>query len=298
MTYSTEGASSGLARLFEPVEIAGLRLRNRIVMAPMTRSFSPGGVPGPDVAAYYRRRAENDVGLIITEGAAVERPSAANDPAVPHFHGEAALAGWARVREAVHAAGGRIWPQLWHVGALRSGSGSWRPPQPFESPSGVSRPGRESGVAMSEADVEATIAAFGRAGADAKRLGFDGVELHGAHGYLIDQFFWDGSNQRTDRFGGATVAERTRFACEVIRAARPAAARARRAAPLGRAGRARGGVAAPRAPAPRRPAGGAAPPAPPPRPRPHGGGGGGVGGAGRGRGARGGTLRGRPSRNA
>lgn len=222
MNHCSEGARSGVVRLFEPVEIAGMSLRNRVVMAPMTRSFSPGGVPGPDVAAYYRRRAENDVGLIITEGTVVERPSASNDPGVPCFHGEAALAGWARVLEEVHAAGGRIWPQLWHVGALRSASGSWRPPQPFESPSGISRPGRESGVAMSEADIEATIAAFARAAADAKRLGFDGVELHGAHGYLIDQFFWEGSNERTDRFGGATIAERTRFACEVIRAVRAA----------------------------------------------------------------------------
>src|SRR5690606_3752255 len=184
----SNGSSNGkpsTARLFEPVDIAGLRLANRVAMAPMTRSFCRDGVPGPDVAAYYRRRAEQDVGLIITEGTVVERPSAGNDPGVPWFHGEAALAGWARVVESVHAVGGRIWPQLWHVGALRSGSGSWRPPQPFESPSGVSRPGKESGVAMTEADIEATIAAFGRAGADAKRLGFDGVELHGAHGYLI-----------------------------------------------------------------------------------------------------------------
>lgn len=213
-----------LARLFEPVEIAGLKLRNRIVMAPMTRSFSPEGVPGVNVAEYYRRRAENDVGLIITEGTGIDRVPARNDPDVPHFHGAASLAGWARVVDAVHAAGGRIWPQLWHVGALRSGSGKWRPDTPFESPSGVSRPGREIGVAMTEADVEATIAAYASAAADARRLGFDGVELHGAHGYLIDQFFWEGSNQRTDRFGGATLGERTRFACEVIRAVRAATA--------------------------------------------------------------------------
>ncbi len=222
MSNSSNGTQPVTTRLFEPVEIAGLALANRVVMAPMTRSFSPGGVPGPDVAAYYRRRAEQDVGLIITEGTVVERPSASNDPGVPYFHGEAALAGWAQVVESVHAVGGRIWPQLWHVGALRSGSGTWRPPQPFESPSGVSRPGRESGIAMTEADIEATIAAFGRAAADAQRLGFDGVELHGAHGYLIDQFFWDGTNQRTDRFGGTTLADRTRFACEAIRAVRAA----------------------------------------------------------------------------
>jgi 2,4-dienoyl-CoA reductase-like NADH-dependent reductase (Old Yellow Enzyme family) len=88
----------------------------------------------------------------------------------------------------------------------------------------VSKPGRESGVAMTEADVADTIAAFARAAADAMRLGFDGIELHGAHGYLIDQFFWAGTNQRTDRWGGAGLAERSRFAAEVIAAARRATA--------------------------------------------------------------------------
>src|SRR3954452_12801636 len=88
--------------LFTPLTIRNLTLANRIVMAPMTRGFSPGGVPGEDVAAYYRRRAEGGVGLILSEGTVVERPASRNEPGIPFFHGEAALRGWARVSEAVH----------------------------------------------------------------------------------------------------------------------------------------------------------------------------------------------------
>src|SRR6476660_7820120 len=101
--------------LFAPLRSAKLSLDNRIVMAPMTRAFSPGGVPGEDVAAYYRRRAENGVGLIVTEGTLINHPAATGDPNVPDFHGEKALQGWARVASEVHEAGGRIVPQLWHV---------------------------------------------------------------------------------------------------------------------------------------------------------------------------------------
>ncbi len=208
--------------LFRPFSRGKLSLPNRLAMAPMTRSFATGGVLSEASVAYYEKRAAHDVGLIVTEGTLIDRPSAGNEPNVPRFHGEDALAAWAKVVPAVHAKGAKIWPQLWHVGALRNPVANWMPPAPLESPSGVSRPGRASGVAMTEADVEATIAAFGSAARDAKRLGFDGVELHGAHGYLIDQFFWAGSNQRTDRWGGASIGERTRFAAEAIRAVRAA----------------------------------------------------------------------------
>jgi len=107
-----------LSALFAPFKSAGLTLPNRIVMAPMTRCFSPGGVPGPDVASYYRRRAENEVGLIITEGTWIPHEGASNDANVPQIHGAAALAGWQRVVQEVHAAGGKIVPQLWHVGLI------------------------------------------------------------------------------------------------------------------------------------------------------------------------------------
>ena len=107
-----------LDALFSPFTIKGLTLPNRIVMAPMTRSFSPNGIPTSDVAAYYRRRAEGGVGLIVTEGTVVERPAARNDANVPVFHGEA-LPEWKSVVEEVHAAGGLIAPQIWHVGSAR-----------------------------------------------------------------------------------------------------------------------------------------------------------------------------------
>jgi len=209
------------APLYKPFSVKGLNLPNRIVMAPMTRSFCPDGIPGPDVAAYYRRRAENQVGLIITEGTVIDHPASTNDPRVPRFHGEAALAGWARVADEVHAAGGLIMPQIWHVGTVRRVGDRPNPEAPPIGPSGLYKPGVKVVEPMTEAEIAAVIAAYAQAAADAKRLGFDGVELHGAHGYLIDQFFWEGTNQRADRYGGDMVA-RTRFAVEVIQACRRA----------------------------------------------------------------------------
>ncbi|MFB5676910.1 NADH:flavin oxidoreductase [Paenibacillus terreus] len=183
--------------LFQPVNLGNLKLSNRIVMAPMTRYFSPEGVPGKDVADYYRRRAENGVGLIVTEGTVINHPDACTQANIPQFYGEAALAGWANVVSAVHEAGGRIKPQIWHMGA-RGHVGDY-----------------------TEAEIAGIIHAFALAAAEAKRLGFDGIELHGAHGFLIDQFFWEKTNPRTDRYGGDIVA-RTRFAVEVIEACRQA----------------------------------------------------------------------------
>ncbi|WP_025849810.1 NADH:flavin oxidoreductase [Paenibacillus ehimensis] len=189
--------SQSVQALFEPFTSGTMSLPNRIVMAPMTRQFSPDGVPGLDVAAYYRRRAENGVGLIVTEGTLVHHPDASNQPNVPHFYGEAALNGWANVVTEVHEAGGRIIPQIWHMGA-RGQVGDY-----------------------SESDIAAIVQAFAQAASEAKRLGFDGIELHGAHGYLIDQFFWEKTNTRTDSYGGDMLA-RTRFAVEVIEACRRA----------------------------------------------------------------------------
>jgi 2,4-dienoyl-CoA reductase-like NADH-dependent reductase (Old Yellow Enzyme family) len=208
--------------LFSPFACKSLKLQNRIVMAPMTRSHSPGGVPTREVAAYYRRRAAADVGLIISEGTGVDRPASLNDPDVPRFHGEAELAGWQHVIEEVHSVGGLMAPQLWHVGAVKTRSEDWSPAGPYDSPSGLSRPGKKFGNGMSDHEVADTIAAFARAAAEAKRLGFDAVELHGAHGYLIDQFFWEGTNERGDQFGGPSLIERSKFASEILKATRTA----------------------------------------------------------------------------
>lgn len=208
--------------LFSPFRFKSLALKNRIVMAPMTRSHSPGGIPTSEVAAYYQRRAAADVGLIVSEGTGVDRPASLNDPDVPRFHGQAELAGWQGVIDAVHAVGGAMAPQLWHVGAVRSRHSSWTPPGSYDSPSGISRPGKRFGQGMTDHEVADAIAAFARAATDAQRLGFEAVELHGAHGYLIDQFFWEGTNERTDVFGGPSLVERAKFAADILRATRAA----------------------------------------------------------------------------
>jgi len=208
--------------LFKPFQLKNLSLKNRIVMAPMTRSFSPNGVPGDDVAAYYQRRAAADVGLILSEGTVIDRPASRNEEHVQFFYGDAALAGWKKVIDDVHAAGGKMGPQLWHTGSVASFMTEWVPDVPVESPSGLIAPDQPRGEIMSEEAISDTIAAFANAAVTAKRLGFDVAEIHGAHGYLIDQFFWAATNLRTDSYGGATLKERSRFAAEVVKAMRQA----------------------------------------------------------------------------
>jgi 2,4-dienoyl-CoA reductase-like NADH-dependent reductase (Old Yellow Enzyme family) len=223
--------------LLTPFALRGLTLRNRIVMSPMTRGFSPGGVPGRNVADYYTRRAEGKVGLIITEG--VDHPAALgagsmNEDNVPVLHGDAALRGWQTVVNSVHAAGGLIFPQLWHMGAIRQANSGPYPGAPSCRPSGIWGPKGlaplppaylESMLAMtspmSESEIADVIAGFSRSAANAKALGFDGIAIHGAHGYLIDSFFWPETNHRTDRWGG-DVGARTRFGAEVVRSVRRA----------------------------------------------------------------------------
>lgn len=214
------------AGLFTPFQLRSATLRNRIVMAPMTRNFAPTGVPGPQIAAYYRRRAEHGVGLIITEGTWVPHPGAAGYPDIPRFYGEDALAGWTAVAREVHAVGGCIMPQLWHVGlcqqAPRGKEGAEPPPVPpgRVGPSGIAGglgvPIRKAAEPMTLADIEAVIDAFATAAKSACDLGFDGVELHGAHGYIIDQFLWHRTNLRTDAYGGS-FENRARFAADIIR---------------------------------------------------------------------------------
>lgn len=190
--------------LFKPFSYKSLNIKNRVVMAPMTRSFSPEGIPGQDVADYYARRAEGEVGLILTEGTVINRPASSNDPKIPKFHGDKSLAGWKTVVDGVHQKHGAIAPQIWHMGYIA-------PKEPFEGPGN-----------MSEKDIADTIQAYADAAAASKKLGFDAVELHGAHGYLIDQFFWQGMNNRTDQYGGKTIKETSRFAVDVVKAVRAA----------------------------------------------------------------------------
>ena len=212
---------TGINSLFKPFSLNNLALRNRVVMAPMTRSFSPNNAPTDQVVEYYRRRAAGGVGLIVTEGTCVNHKAAHIAEDVPNFHGEAALAGWKKVVDAVHAEGGKIAPQLWHGGAVRRPGINPGGDLPGYSPSGMAMPGKITGHAMTHDDIAEVVAAFAQGAADAEAIGFDAVEIHGAHGYLIDQFFWDGTNQRTDEYGG-DLAARSRFAVEIIQAMRKA----------------------------------------------------------------------------
>ncbi|WP_394559447.1 NADH:flavin oxidoreductase [Aquipseudomonas alcaligenes] len=207
--------------LFEPFRLGNLELPTRVVMAPMTRSFSPGGVPGAQVVEYYRRRAAAGVGLIVTEGTTVGHKAANGYPHVPRFYGEDALAGWKEVVDAVHAEGGKIVPQLWHVGNVRKAGTEPDASVPGFGPSEKVKEGNVVVHGMTKQDIDEVIAAFAQAARDAKAIGMDGVEIHGAHGYLVDQFFWEGSNKRTDEYGG-DLAQRSRFAIELIQAVRAA----------------------------------------------------------------------------
>ena len=207
--------------LFAPFRLGNLELPTRVVMAPMTRSFSPGGVPNAQVVEYYRRRAAAGVGLIVTEGTTVGHKASNGYPHVPRFYGEDALAGWKQVVDAVHAEGGKIVPQLWHVGNVRKAGTEPDASVPGYGPSEKVKDGTVVVHGMTKDDIQEVIAAFAQAARDAKAIGMDGVEIHGAHGYLIDQFFWEGSNKRTDEYGG-DLAQRSRFAIELIQAVRAA----------------------------------------------------------------------------
>lgn len=225
--------------LFEPFNIKNLQIANRIIMAPMTRSKSPSHIPTKEMADYYSRRAEGGVGLIITEGTIINHPAGHAYPDVPNIYGEEALKGWQQVVKQVHAAGGLIFPQLWHVGSVRQrkqhqnlGADNPKhccqcdhPEIPGYGPSPIPHPSvnnAEIPQELTQQDIHEIIHAFAKAASDAKEIGFDGVELHAAHGYLIDQFFWEYTNKRSDKYGGKTLTERTRFAVELIEAVREA----------------------------------------------------------------------------
>lgn len=219
------------AALFQSLRMGSIDLPNRIVMAPMTRNFVADGVLMESGIEYYRRRAAGGVGLIITEGVATSL-IAGHTATVPHFLTEESRAPWRQVVDAVHAEGSFILAQLWHTGLGRIRDQGFVTDQqslgPCDSYLGddSALAGKESwdgnprvGRAMSLEAIQATIAEFADAAQAAQELGFDGVQLHGAHGYLIDQFLWDESNRRSDEYGG-DIAQRSRFAAEIVAAIR------------------------------------------------------------------------------
>jgi 2,4-dienoyl-CoA reductase-like NADH-dependent reductase (Old Yellow Enzyme family) len=221
----SEATATNVDVLFKTFPFGKVTLPNRIAMAPMTRTKCPGNVPNDEVVGYYRRRSEGGVGLIITEGTPPNFKGAHGYPDVPSFYGEDALAGWKKVVDAVHEAGGYIIPQIWHVGSIRQPGVGPNPDDPSIGPSAVVHPsladkeGATAPVAMTKDDIEACVAAYGQAAKDAHEVGFDGLEIHGAHSYLIDQFFWEATNQRDDEYGG-DLAARTRFGVEIVEAMR------------------------------------------------------------------------------
>ncbi len=212
--------------LFETQRFGAATLRNRIVMAPMTRKRSPAGVPTEEVAAYYRRRGEGGAGLIFSEGAFIDHPSSqAHEGAaydnIPHFFGRDALRGWQRVLAEIHRTGAIFVPQLWHVGEVRRLGMPDDPAVPGYGPREIVEDGEVVVKAMSERDCEDIAGSYARCARTVREMGCGGVALHGAHGYLMDQFFWPESNPRTDGFGGG-MTDRCRFACLVVERIRDA----------------------------------------------------------------------------
>lgn len=207
--------------LLSPYTAGDLTLPNRVVLAPMTRSRAvAGNVPNPASARYYAQRAS--AGLLITEGTQVS-PQGVGYIRTPGMHTPAQVEGWAGVTEAVHAAGGRIFAQLWHVGRV-SHSDFHRGALPV-APSAIAAAGDvftaegrkplPTPRALETAEMTGIVEQFRAAALNARAAGFDGVELHGANGYLLDQFLRDGANQRTDHYGGS-VSNRARLPLEVV----------------------------------------------------------------------------------
>ncbi len=211
-----------MTTLFDPIQIGAFSLPNRILMSPLTRcrSETPEGLATPMMAEYYVQRA--GAGLILSEGIPIT-PIGVGYAGVTGLWNDAQAASWRIVTDAVHAAGGRIVAQLWHVGRLSDPSinGGQQP----IAPSAVAAQGTATRIrpkkpwdtprAMDRSDIDDNIDAFRAAARRAKAAGFDGVELHGANGYLIDQFLQDGSNLRTDDYGGS-ISNRIRFLAELI----------------------------------------------------------------------------------
>jgi len=211
-----------MSDLFSPLKLGKLELPNRILMAPMTRNRAPDNIPNAMMAEYYRQRATG--GLLITEGSQISG-QAVGYPATPGIYSDAQVEGWKQVTAAVHQAGGHIFLQLWHCGrvshpdfhngepavapsAIRPAGDAFTPAglKPFETP-------RE----LSVDEITDVIGDYRKGAANAIAAGFDGVEIHGANGYLLDQFLRNGSNHRDDRYGGS-IENRARLMLEVVEA--------------------------------------------------------------------------------
>jgi N-ethylmaleimide reductase len=225
MTATTE------SKLFTPIQIGPIQLKHRVVMAPLTRSRSeqPGDIPGKLMLEYYTQRA-SDGGLIISEATTISL-AARGWYGAPGLYSDRQIEGWRKIVDAVHAKGGRIFAQLWHTGRSSRGetTGGQAPVSASVNPSYwqdashlVSAPGGwlqpSPHRALDISEIPDIIEDYRKAAANAKDAGFDGVELHSGNGYLLDQFLQDGSNQRTDSYGGS-IENRSRLLLEVVEAA-------------------------------------------------------------------------------
>jgi 2,4-dienoyl-CoA reductase-like NADH-dependent reductase (Old Yellow Enzyme family) len=229
-----------MAAMFEPLRIRSLTIANRFVMSPANRNSSPNGIPDEALAQYFRRRVDGGIGLVTAGGVGVDHPASVGagegrDCAIPVLHGDAALAGWRRVVELAHAGGGKIVPQLWHMGVMREPGTGYHPEAKSSRPSGIWGPlGRSSALSpehiahlavpvpeLTDSEILEIIEGYARSARNAIELGFDGIAIHGANGYLPDSFLWAETNLRTDRWGGDRR-QRARFSAEVIRAVRRA----------------------------------------------------------------------------
>jgi len=227
--------------LAEPFTVRGLRARNRVVMSPMTQMTSPDHRPGAETVEHYRARAAGGVGIVVTEGIGIDHPASVDHHRVPRLDGPDAVEVWRPVVDAVHAEGVPIVAQLWHVGPLWGANAQfdpehaehWDAVRPMR-PSGLWGPAgtttytdeavarwSEPVAAMTTQEIEDCLAAYARSAGLAARAGFDGVEIHGGHGYLPDAFVWSGTNARDDEWGG-DLAARSRFPAEVVRRVRAA----------------------------------------------------------------------------
>ena len=205
--------------LFTPFTCGKLHLPNRIVMSPMTRNFADNWLPTAEMAAYYRRRVEGGTGLIISECTAINHRASNAYEGVPIFYGQAALEQWKSIVDQVHEAGGKFAPQIWHAGPERRANVGPLYGELGVGPVDVFEEGEQIIRGLEKAEIQEVIESFAQAALDAETIGCDAVEIHGAHGYLIDKFLWHRSNKRTDEYGGE-LQSRLKFAVDIVRAIR------------------------------------------------------------------------------
>lgn len=206
-----------MEKIFAAFSAGNLRLRNRIAMAPMTRrKAKEDGIPTDEIVAYYKRRAKGEVGLIIGEGTGIDSFHAYDTLTVPRFESDEQLTGWEKVVEAIHQEGGAFAPQLWHTGRFAS--------NPI-GPSACILPSKDSSSTgskvreMETQHFEQVQNAYIKAAENAREIGCDAIEIHGAHGYLLDSFLSSKTNLRTDKYGGS-LENRMQFPLEIVKAVR------------------------------------------------------------------------------